>query len=129
MTTFSRLNTTIADHASVANYIALCLLASGAIVGSAALGQTGALTKAYDSVFQSAPVAQTAINDTPATRVQAPTTELTVANSSPTSLQNQSQPVATQLQPANDATYFQGNTNNIQLTGSAQQNVAGTNLQ
>ena len=133
MTTMNRLNTTISDHMAVANYIALCLLVSGAIVGTVALRQNGDLATSYDALFPTTAVAEAPTNVTQATKAQvAPqtsTTELSVSNSTPRSVQIQSQNMVNELQPANDITYLLPSANNSQLTGAVQQNAEGTNLQ
>lgn len=133
MTTISRLNTTIADHTAAANTIALCLLVSGAIVGTVGLSQNGTLTQAYDNLFNSTTATLAPVYEAPA-QPQTATMELSVAKPAPLSVQGQPQGVVDQLQPANDTTGdttvtvydVQPSTNSVQLTGTNLQNAEGS---
>lgn len=133
MTTISRLNTTIADHTAVANTIALCLLVSGAIVGTVGLSQNGTLSQAYDNLFNSTTATLAPVTVVPA-MPQTATMKLSVAQPAPLSVQGQPQNVVDNLQPAKDTTGditvtpndLQPSANSEQLTGATLQNAEGS---
>lgn len=132
MTTISRLNTTIADHTAAANTIALCLLVSGAIVGTVGLSQNGTLSQAYDNLFNSTTATLAPVPVAPA-MPQTSTIKLSVAQPAPLTIQGQPTEVVNQLQPAKDTTGdvtvmvngLQPAANSEQLTGTVQ-NAAGS---
>lgn len=137
MTTISRLNTTISDHNTTANFIALCLLISGAIVGAVAIHQGGNLAQStYDSLKPATSTAQKSV-----TIVQTPSkaTPLEVATvGAPLVFVRDTQPnMVAQLQPAPAITLstqtaaqtLQPEINTIQLTGGADLQNAAAILQ
>lgn len=131
--TISHLNTTIADHTAAANTIALCLLVSGAIVGTVGLSQNGTLTQAYHNVFRLTTATLAPVTDAPA-MPQTSNVKLSVAQPAPLSLQGQPQNAVDQLQPAKDTTGdttisvdgLQPSANSEQLTGATVQNAEGS---
>jgi hypothetical protein len=137
MTTMSRLNTSMNDHAVVTNTLAVCILVAGVIV-FVVNNRSNVLPK-Y-SVLQPTLTTQSKTAQTPASKELAtarPTsTTLTAANSLPLSLQNQPKDEVSQLQPAQDTNYnskvavndVQPAANGVQLTGANLQDAA-TSLQ
>lgn len=137
MTTISRLNETISNHAGLANAIAFGLLATISVVSATAISYSGQrIQDSYDSLVLSIPTAQTPVVETPASKVQASPQASTIVagtGTSPLAIQSQQPDVVVWLQPAPGlvvtapatASTLQPSTNGVQLTGANLQNAAG----
>lgn len=132
MTAISRLNTTISDHTMVTNFIGVCLLVSGAIVGAVAISQSGDLAK---STIGNLKPSTTSVQKQAGKAQAIPTTAtitVTTANKSHLPIRGPQPDTVAQLQTAQNVTQstevtadtLQLSANYSQLTGVNMQHAA-----
>lgn len=130
MIAITRLNTTISDRNMVANFAALCLLASVSIASGVAISYSGNLAKtSYDTVQPSVQA-----NETSTAEIQvmplASTITVSTASAPRISAQDQQPNIVAKLQPAQGVTQSaQAATETLQPSANSVQLTGGTNLQ